>query len=124
MRMASNRYYKLDSGYEREVTFVDVDAWARLAESCYTKGRKGRGVRVVGRIKQDRWIGADGKQHSKINIVAEHVEFRPDFKKDGKPSEEKNSENPSSPYVGELSDEDYDEGIYAMAEKELEPVAF
>ena len=29
LRLASNRYYKLDSGYEREVTFVDVDAWAR-----------------------------------------------------------------------------------------------
>jgi len=122
--LASNRYYKLDSGYEREVTFVDVDAWSRLAEPCYSKGRKGRGVRVVGRIKQDRWIGPDGKQHSKISIVAEHVEFRPEFKKDGKPVVEKTAENSSSPYVGELTDEDYDEGNYVVAERELETVAF
>jgi single-strand DNA-binding protein len=124
LRLASNRYYKLDSGYEREVTFVDVDAWARLAESCYNKGRKGRGVRVVGRIKQDRWIGADAKQHSKISIVAEHVEFRPEFKKDEKPAADKTDGTSPSPYAGELSDEDYDEGIYAVAGKELEPVAF
>jgi single-strand DNA-binding protein len=36
---------------------------------------------VVGRLKQDRWIGADGKARSKITIVAEHVEFRPEFKR-------------------------------------------
>ena len=45
-------------------------------------GKKGRGVRVVGRLKQDRWTGTDGKPRSKIAIVAEHVEFRPEFKKD------------------------------------------
>ena len=38
-------------------------------------------MRVVGRLKQERWNGADGKSRSKIVIVAEHVEFRPDFKK-------------------------------------------
>ncbi|HCM25013.1 MAG: single-stranded DNA-binding protein [Treponema sp. GWB1_62_6] len=79
--VASNRFYKQDSGFEKEVSFFDVETWARLAENCDTLGRKGRGVRVVGRLKQERWNGADGKPHSKIKIVAEHVEFRPDFKK-------------------------------------------
>jgi single-strand DNA-binding protein len=44
-------------------------------------GHKGRGVKVVGRLKQDRWNGPDGKQRSKVTIVAEHVEFRPEFKR-------------------------------------------
>ena len=39
-------------------------------------------MRVVGRLKQDRWTGNDGKPRSRISIVAEHVEFRPEFKKD------------------------------------------
>jgi single-strand DNA-binding protein len=39
-------------------------------------------VRVTGRLKQDRWSSTDGKPHSKISIVAEHVEFKPDFKKE------------------------------------------
>ena len=79
--LASNRFFKQDSGLEREVGFFDVETWARLAENCNNLGRKGRGARVVGRLKQDRWNGSDGKPHSKISIVAEHVEFRPEFKK-------------------------------------------
>jgi single-strand DNA-binding protein len=36
-------------------------------------------VRVVGRLKQERWTGPDGKAQAKILIVAEHVEFRPEL---------------------------------------------
>jgi single-strand DNA-binding protein len=82
--LASNRFFKQDSGLEKEVGFFDVESWAKLADNCYSFGRKGRGVRVVGRLKQDRWNGADGKAHSRIAIVAEHVEFKPDFKKNEK----------------------------------------
>ncbi len=80
--VASNRFLKQDNGTEKEVSFFDVETWSRLAENCGNLGHKGRGVRVVGRLKQDRWTGTDGKQHSKIKIIAEHVEFRPDFKRD------------------------------------------
>ena len=80
--LASNRFFKQDSGLEKEVSFFEVETWAKLAENCYNLGRKGRGVRVVGRLKQDRWPGSDGKNHSRVMIVAEHVEFRPEFKKD------------------------------------------
>jgi single-strand DNA-binding protein len=78
--LASNRFFKQDSKLEREVGFFDVETWAKLAEHCYNLGRKGRGVRVVGRLKQDRWTGQDGKAHSRVSIVAEHVEFKPDIK--------------------------------------------
>jgi single-strand DNA-binding protein len=81
--LASNRFFKQDSGLEKEVSFFDVETWSKLAENCYNLGHKGRGVRVVGRLKQERWNGSDGKPHSKVAIVAEHVEFRPDFKKNG-----------------------------------------
>ncbi|RKX84665.1 MAG: single-stranded DNA-binding protein, partial [Spirochaetes bacterium] len=43
--------------------------------------KKGRGVRVVGRIKQDRWKDQDDKSREKFKIVAEHVEFKPLFTK-------------------------------------------
>jgi len=80
--LASNRFSKQDSGYAKEVSFFDVESWAKLAENCHDQGRKGRGVRVVGRLKQDRWNGPDGKPRSRITIVAEHVEFRPEFKRE------------------------------------------
>ncbi|MCL1815932.1 MAG: single-stranded DNA-binding protein [Treponema sp.] len=83
--LASNRFFKQDSGLEKEVSFFDVETWAKLAECCNNLGRKGRGARVVGRLKQERWSGSDGKSHSKVTIVAEHVEFKPDFKKNGEP---------------------------------------
>jgi single-strand DNA-binding protein len=78
--LASNRYFKQDSGFEREVGFFDVETWSKLADTCYNQGHKGRGVRVVGRLKQDRWNGPDGKPRTKISIVAEHVEFRPEIR--------------------------------------------
>jgi single-strand DNA-binding protein len=90
--IATNRFYKKDSGLEKEVSFFNVEAWAKLAESVGNQGRKGRGVRVVGRIKQERWQDRDGKAQSKVLIVAEHVEFRPEFKK-GDASEENQEEN-------------------------------
>ena len=79
--IASNRYYRQDSNLEKETGFFEVEAWGKLAEACCSQGRKGRGVRVVGRLKQDRWVGNDGKNHNKVSIVAEHVEYRADFKK-------------------------------------------
>ncbi|MDR0464062.1 MAG: single-stranded DNA-binding protein [Treponema sp.] len=117
MSLASNRYYKQDTGFEKEVSFFDVETWARLAEACYTKGRKGRGVRVVGRLKQDRWNDSDGKPHSRVTIVAEHVEFRPEFKKDVKSSA---GISDDSGYV--IADDD--ESVLARAEKEIEAVVF
>jgi len=116
MRLASNRYYKhnnQDPGYEKEVSFFDVESWAKLAEACYTKGRKGRGLRVVGRLKEDRWNGADGKPHSRVSIIAEHVEFRPEFKKDAQKGYEKNSAEAmvAEPNVAYGNDYDSDIGV-------------
>lgn len=34
------------------------------------------GVRIVGRLKQDKWEDSDGVTHSKVYIVSEHTEFR------------------------------------------------
>lgn len=78
--IASNRYFKQDDEYEQETSFFEVESWSKLAESCGKNCGKGRGVRVVGRLKQDRWTGADGKNYSKVKVVAEHVEFKPRFK--------------------------------------------
>ena len=88
--VACNRSYKQGDGFQKEVSYFDVSCWTRLAEVCGEYLKKGRGVRVVGRLKQDRWTDADGKGRSKIFIVAEHVEFKPQLKKlddDGKDGE-------------------------------------
>ncbi len=78
--IASNRFYRQNEVMEKETSYFDIEAWARLGQSCAETLRKGRGVRVVGRLKQDRWTDQTGKTHSKVKIVAEHVEFKPIFK--------------------------------------------
>jgi len=122
MCLASNRYYKQDTGFEKEVSFFDIETWSKLAEACYSKGKKGRGVRVVGRLKQNRWNDMDGKSHSKITIVAEHVEFRPEFKKNIKPAPEVSyDEDYETEEIEEL--EETGEPVM-LAEREVETVAF
>ena len=75
--VASNRYYVQDGARTKETSYFDVETWGKLAETCGKNCTKGRGVRIVGRMKQDRWVGSDGKNYSRIKLVAEHVEFKP-----------------------------------------------
>ena len=88
--IAANRYFKQDDELQQEVSYFDITTWSRLAEVCNEYLSKGRGVRVVGRLKQDRWEDAEGKTRSKVHIIAEHVEFKPKFK--GKQDDETDQE--------------------------------
>jgi single-strand DNA-binding protein len=58
------------------VTFINVQAWRTLGKNCMIYLQKGRRVRVVGRLRQERWTDTDGGNRERILVVAEHVEFR------------------------------------------------
>ncbi len=90
--VASNRYYKQGEEYQKEVTFLDVETWTKLAAYSEANFSKGKGVRVVGRLKQDRWEDQDGKPHSRLKLVAEYVEKRPTFGKDSSRGEDDSEE--------------------------------
>ena len=77
LTLASTRTYKIDGERTEEVSFIEATTCGKLAQVCAEHLSKGRGVRVVGRIKQERWEDADGNARSKVVIVAEHVEFQP-----------------------------------------------
>ena len=84
--IASNRSFRSEAGiFDKEVSFFEVEAWGQLAIICCQQCTKGRGVRVVGRLKQGRWTDTAGKNHSKVTIIAEHVELKPVFQKEEKP---------------------------------------
>ena len=93
--IASTRYFKAGEGYEKEVSYFDIEAWAKLAEAISIKGKKGIGCRLVGRLKQDRWNDPDGKPRSKVVIVAEHVEFKADFKKEDGQNDSGDNDTPT-----------------------------
>lgn len=69
--------YKKDGDQRKETSFFDAEVWGKLGENCAEYLHRGRGVRVVGRLKQDRWKDSEGNPRSRVKIVAEHVEFRP-----------------------------------------------
>ena len=75
--LASNRSYKVEGERQEEVSFVETTTWGKLATVCAEHLAKGRGVRVVGRLKQDRWEDSEGNARAKVVIVAEQVEFQP-----------------------------------------------
>jgi single-strand DNA-binding protein len=79
--IAYTRCYKEGGELAKEVGLFDAEASGKLAESMKSCGKKERGVRVVGKLRQDCWQGPDGRRHSKILIAAEHIEFRPEFAK-------------------------------------------
>jgi single-strand DNA-binding protein len=83
--VASNRFFNQDNEKKSEVSFFDVEVWNKTAELCLKTLSKGRGVRVVGRLKQDRWADKEGHNHSRVKVVGENVEFKTKF--DKKPSE-------------------------------------
>ena len=75
--IAVNRFYKNSNGQqENEVSFFDVQGYGKLAE-VLSQTKKGQGIRVVGRLKQERWQDQEGKYHSKVRVIAEHAEIRP-----------------------------------------------
>ena len=75
--LAVNRFYKNAKGEGvNEVSYFDVETYGKMAEVCMKNCDKGRGLRVVGRLKQNRWKSADGKTSSRISIIAEHIEFK------------------------------------------------
>ena len=80
--IATDRFYKVngDEDYTKEVSFFDVEAWAKLAARA-AELTKGRSIRVVGRLRQDRWTDDQGQAHARVKIVAEHIEIRPSYAK-------------------------------------------
>ena len=92
--IGSHRSYRSEAGtFDKEVSFFDIEAWGQLAIVCSQQCVKGRGVRVVGRLKQGRWTDTAGKNHSKVTVIAEHVEMKPIFQKEEK---DEGDENESS----------------------------
>lgn len=75
--VAVNRFYKNTDGEGvNEVSFFNIETFGKMAEACQKNCDKGRGIRVVGRLKQSRWTNSEGKTASRISIIAEHVEFK------------------------------------------------
>jgi len=74
--LAVNETYKNKAGETVESTvFVDVEVWARQAETCAEYLFKGSPVFVEGRLKLDQWENQQGEKRSKLRVRADRVQF-------------------------------------------------
>lgn len=75
--LAINRHWKDESGNDKEeVTFVDVNAFGRLAEVISQYLKKGRPILIEGRLKLDQWDDRQTNQkRSRLTVVLESFQF-------------------------------------------------
>ena len=73
----SSRIYKNASGEDVVEHYqFDVVSYGEYGKILLKLLKSCAGVRIVGRLKQDKWEDSDGVTHSKVYIVSEHTEFR------------------------------------------------
>ena len=70
----TTHYYKNRAG-------EDVDEKSQFKVVVYGSMYKlslkdGVGIRLVGRLKQNKWTDSEGVSHSEVQIVAEHIEIK------------------------------------------------
>jgi single-strand DNA-binding protein len=82
--LAVNSTFRDKDGNDREeVTFVDVDAFGRQAETLAKYLTKGRPVLVEGRLKLDTWETKEGDKRSKLKVILDAFQFIGAPRKDG-----------------------------------------
>ena len=67
---------------EREVDFIDIVVWRRLAETCANHLNKGRLVAVEGRLQIRSFETPEGQKRRVAEVVADNVRFL-DWSRDG-----------------------------------------
>jgi single-strand DNA-binding protein len=75
--IACNRKWKSETGeLKEEVTFVDVDAFGKQAETIGQYLKKGRPILIEGRLRLDQWEDKQsGQKKSKLGVVLESFQF-------------------------------------------------
>ena len=58
-----------------EVDFFDVSAWRELGETVANYKKKGDPILVEGRLQYRTWEAQDGSKRSKVDVVADNVQF-------------------------------------------------
>ena len=71
----NRRFRDRDGLPNDEVTFLEIVAWGKQAETCGEYLAKGRLVLIEGRLRQERWKTAEGESRSALKVVAERVQF-------------------------------------------------
>ena len=70
----NTRYYKNKAG--EDVTETSQFKVVAYGGTCNIPVKEGKGVSLVGRLKENKWTDNEGASHSEVQIVAEHIEIK------------------------------------------------
>lgn len=78
--IATCKYITKQGVPDKYISFFDIEAWYENAERAALLGKKGIGVKVVGRIHQARWI-KENRSRQRVIVIAEELYFKTEFSK-------------------------------------------
>ena len=73
--LAVNRKFKQGEEWKDEVCFVDITVWAKQGENCAEYLNKGSLAFIEGRLNYQTWEAEGGQKRSKLEVVANNVQF-------------------------------------------------
>ena len=74
MTIAVNRSYKQGEEWKKEVEFIRVKLFSKLAETANSILKKGDTVLVIGRIHTSSWDDANGVKKYMTEVIAENFQ--------------------------------------------------
>lgn len=106
--LAVNRRRKQGDQWVDEANFFDITIWGRRGESLSNYMTKGRQIAVDGQLRQDRWESQDGTKRSRVEIVADNINFvsaprdggGSSENRDPRSNDDRNAPPPASPPQG------------------------
>ena len=72
--LAVKRNKKNGDRWEEETSFIDVQAWGKLAESVAGKLTQGKQVIVEGSLRQEKWE-SNGEKKQRVIVVADNIQL-------------------------------------------------
>jgi len=77
LRLAVNRRFKDSASGEwtERPNYFDIKVWGAQGENCANYLSKGRAVAIDGRLEWSEWESQDGGKRSKVEVVADTVQF-------------------------------------------------
>lgn len=74
--LAINRTFRSQDGQQqKEVTFVDITAFGKQAETLKQYMTKGKSIFIEGRLRLEQWTSKEGQKRSKLSVVVEGFQF-------------------------------------------------
>ncbi len=75
LSIANNETWTQNGQKQEKVSFFDCSMWGKLAEVVKQYCKKGMQVAISGKLQQQKWQNNNGQTRSKIEIVANSVQF-------------------------------------------------